>query len=76
VSDTVLEVEEDNIKITGNLLSSSLNSSIGDSANRWNDIYAKGTIRLGSGADGEGAIRFNVQTKTLEFSNNGVGGFQ
>lgn len=67
-----LEVGEDNIKITGNLLSSSLNSSIGDSANRWNDIYAKGTIRLGSGADGEGAIRFNVQTKTLEFSNNGV----
>lgn len=67
-----LEVEEDNVKIAGNLLSLSVNSSIGDSANRWNDIYAKGTIRLGSGADGEGAIRFNVQTKTLEFSNNGV----
>ncbi len=67
-----LEVEEDNVKIAGDLLSLSVNSSIGDSANRWNDIYAKGTIRLGSGADGEGAIRFNVQTKTLEFSNNGV----
>ncbi|HPP19102.1 MAG TPA: hypothetical protein PLT51_03945, partial [Candidatus Dojkabacteria bacterium] len=67
-----LEVEKDNVKIAGNLLSLSVNSSIGDSANRWNDIYAKGTIRLGSGADGEGAIRFNVQTKTLEFSNNGV----
>ncbi len=67
-----LEVEEDNVKIAGDLLSLSVNSSIGNSANRWNDIYAKGTIRLGSGADGEGAIRFNVQTKTLEFSNNGV----
>jgi len=67
-----LEVEEDNVKIAGDLLSLSVNSSIGDSANRWNDIYAKGTIRIGSGTDGEGAIRFNVQTKTLEFSNNGV----
>ena len=67
-----LEIEEDNVKIAGDLLSLSVNSSIGDSANRWNDIYAKGTIRIGSGTDGEGAIRFNVQTKTLEFSNNGV----
>ncbi|HNR29006.1 MAG TPA: tail fiber domain-containing protein, partial [Candidatus Dojkabacteria bacterium] len=67
-----LEVKENNVKIAGDLLSLSVNSSIGDSANRWNDIYAKGTIRIGSGTDGEGAIRFNVEKKVLEFSNNGV----
>jgi len=71
ISDT-LAVQESGLKITGNLLSDSLDSNIGDTTNRWNDIYAKGTIRLGSGTGGEGAIRFNTQSRKLELSNDGI----
>ena len=72
VSDT-LEVEEGSMRVKGNLLTSSdeLNN-IGEDTNRWNDIYAKGAIRLGSGAGSEGAIRFNVENQVLEFSNDGT----
>jgi len=70
VSD-IFAIEETGLKVNGDLISSNINSNMGDSINRWNDIYAKGTIRIGSGVDGEGAIRFNVEKKVLEFSNDG-----
>ncbi|MDY0096737.1 MAG: tail fiber domain-containing protein [Candidatus Dojkabacteria bacterium] len=72
VSDT-LEVEEGSMRVKGNLLTNSdeLNN-IGEDTNRWNDIYAKGAIRLGSGVGNEGAIRFNVENQVLEFSNDGT----
>ena len=70
VSD-VFAVEQTSLKISGDLISSSINSNIGDSINRWNDIYAKGTIRIGNGVDAQGGIRFNTEKKVLEFSNDG-----
>jgi hypothetical protein len=67
----MLQVEQTGLKVGGDLMVSSTNSNIGDTANRWNDIYAKGAIRLGSGSGQEGAIRFNSDTKRLELSNDG-----
>jgi hypothetical protein len=69
VSD-IFTVSEENVRIGGTLLASSSGSSIGNSANRWNDIYTKGTIRLGSGSK-EGGIRYNIEKGRLEFSNDG-----
>jgi hypothetical protein len=67
-----LEITEGSVRVGGNLISSSQTlNNIGDSTNRWNDIYAKGAIRLGTGAGQEGAIRFNVLKQVLEFSNDG-----
>jgi hypothetical protein len=70
VSDA-FSVKGDSITTSGTLLTSSLTSNIGNSSNRWNDIYTKGTIRLGSGSS-EGGIRYNVEKKRLEFSNDGA----
>lgn len=70
ISDT-FSVSKDSITTSGTLLTSSLTSNIGNNANRWNDIYTKGTIRLGSGSS-EGGIRYNVEKKRLEFSNDGA----
>ncbi|MFA5622697.1 MAG: tail fiber domain-containing protein [Candidatus Dojkabacteria bacterium] len=70
VSDA-FSVKKDSITTSGTLLTSSLTSNIGNSSNRWNDIYTKGTIRLGSG-NSEGGIRYNVEKKRLEFSNDGA----
>lgn len=50
----------------------SMYSDIGSGMNKWNDIYAKGAIRLGNGGESEGGIRYNVEKKKLEFSNDGV----
>ncbi|MDX9739298.1 MAG: hypothetical protein RBT33_02985 [Candidatus Dojkabacteria bacterium] len=69
ISDT-FSVSKDNLTTSGTLLTSGLTSNIGNSSNRWNDIYTKGTIRLGSGSS-EGGIRYNVEKKRLEFSNDG-----
>ncbi|MGI6423381.1 MAG: tail fiber domain-containing protein [Candidatus Dojkabacteria bacterium] len=55
----------------GSLLTSMVNSDIGNSGSRWNDIYTKGTIRLGSG-NSEGGIRYNIEKQRLEFSNDGI----
>ena len=72
VSET-LDVAEGSVKVKGNLLTNSDTfNNIGDETNRWNDIYAKGAIRLGSGVGKEGAIRFNVELQVLEFSNDGT----
>jgi len=72
VSET-LDVTENSVKIGGNLLTNSdAMNNIGDEVNRWNDIYTKGAIRLGSGVGKEGAIRFNVELQVLEFSNDGT----
>ncbi len=64
-------VKSDSISTSGTLLTSGMFSDIGNSSNRWNDIYTKGTIRLGSGSS-EGGIRYNVEKKRLEFSNDGI----
>ncbi len=56
---------------TGSITTTAMYSDIGSSMNRWNDIYAKGAIRIGNGGDSEGGIRYNVEKKKLEFSNNG-----
>ena len=56
---------------TGSILAGGVYSDVGDSSNRWNDIYAKGAIRLGSGGGQEGVIRFNTEKKVLEMSNDG-----
>jgi hypothetical protein len=64
-------VTNEGISTSGTLLTSGLTSNIGNSGNRWNDIYTKGTIRLGSG-NSEGGIRYNIDKKRLEFSNNGI----
>jgi hypothetical protein len=66
-----LAVTSDGISTSGTLLTSGLTSNIGNSGNRWNDIYTKGTIRLGSG-NSEGGIRYNIDKKRLEFSNDGI----
>jgi len=72
VSET-LDVTENSVKVGGNLLTNSdTMNNIGDEVNRWNDIYTKGAIRLGSGVGKEGAIRFNVELQVLEFSNDGT----
>src|SRR5690606_38151929 len=70
VSDT-FSVNKENLTTSGTLLTSGMYSNIGESSNRWNDIYTKGTIRLGSGSS-EGGIRYNVEKKRLEFSNDGT----
>ncbi len=71
VSET-LEVGDESVNLKGSLLTKSDGIyNIGDNINRWNDIYAKGAIRLGSGVGKEGAIRFNVEKQMLEFSNDG-----
>lgn len=67
----VLLVSGDKLRTSGSIVTSGALSNIGESSSRWNDIYTKGTIRLGSG-DSEGGIRYNVQTKRLEFSNDGI----
>lgn len=64
-------VTRDGLSTSGTLLTSGMFSDIGNSSNRWNDIYTKGTIRLGSG-NSEGGIRYNVEKKRLEFSNDGI----
>lgn len=64
-------VTKDGLSTSGTLLTSGMFSDIGNSTNRWNDIYTKGTIRLGSGSS-EGGIRYNVEKKRLEFSNDGI----
>ena len=70
VSD-MLKVEETGLKVGGDLIANTTIGNIGDITNRWNDIYAKGAIRLGSGSGQEGAIRFNTESKRLELSNDG-----
>lgn len=70
VSDT-FSVNKENLTTSGTLLTSGMFSDIGNSTNRWNDIFTKGTIRLGSG-NSEGGIRYNVEKKRLEFSNDGI----
>lgn len=65
-------VDEENVKVKGSLISSSLTSDLGNTESRWNDIYAKGAIRLGNGSGQEGAIRFNTESKRLELSNDGA----
>gem|GEM_PF-4521649 len=64
-------VTKDGLTTSGTLYTSGMFSDIGNSGNRWNDIYTKGTIRLGSGSS-EGGIRYNVEKKRLEFSNDGI----
>jgi len=64
-------VRKEGLTTSGTLLTSGIFSDIGNSSNRWNDIYTKGTIRLGSGSN-EGGIRYNVDKKRLEFSNDGI----
>jgi len=64
-------VTQDGLTTSGTLYTSGMFSDIGNSGNRWNDIYTKGTIRLGSGSS-EGGIRYNVEKKRLEFSNDGI----
>jgi hypothetical protein len=44
---------------------------LGTTENRWKDIYTQGTINLGNTTD-NGSIRFNPDTKRLEFSNDGT----
>jgi hypothetical protein len=70
ITDT-FAVSKDSTKVSGTLLTTGSISNIGDSNNRWNDIYAKGSIRIGSG-NKEGAIRYNVQKQRLELSNDGI----
>ncbi len=66
-----LTVTKEGMTTSGTISTTGLLSDIGNTTNRWNDIYTKGTIRLGSG-DGEGGIRYNIETKKLEFSNDGL----
>lgn len=66
-----LSVTKEGLSTSGTISTTGLLSDIGNTTNRWNDIYTKGTIRLGSG-DGEGGIRYNIETKRLEFSNDGL----
>jgi len=70
VSD-VLGVTDSGVNIGGDLIATAGSGNIGDSVNRWNDIYARGVIRIGS-SNGEGAIRFNVEKQVLELSNDGT----
>ena len=66
-----LQVKQDSIGIKGDLLSLNTSSNLGNSDHRWNDIYTNGVIRIGNSGDEEGIIRFNIENKTLEFSNDG-----
>ncbi len=64
-------VSSDGVSISGTLLTSGLTSDIGSNTKRWGDIYTQGTINLGNTTD-NGSIRFNPDTKRLEFSNDGT----
>lgn len=68
--DKTLVVSNNLMKVTGDIISSS-QSNLGNGNNRWSDVYASGSIRLGNSGS-EGSIRYNVEEHTLEFSNNGV----
>ena len=70
VSD-IFAVTQNGLTTSGTLHTSGMFSDVGSRTNRWNDIYTKGTIRLGSGSS-EGGIRYNVEKKRLEFSNDGI----
>jgi hypothetical protein len=44
--------------------------SLGNSTNRWKDIYTQGTINLGNTTD-NGGIKYDTETKRLKFTNDG-----
>jgi uncharacterized delta-60 repeat protein len=59
------------LTLTGDLWSGENNTyNIGDSGNRWRNVYAQGSINLGADGD-NGSIRYNTTTNELEFSNDG-----
>lgn len=68
--DTTLVVSNNLMKVTGDIISSS-QSDLGNGNNRWSDVYASGSIRLGNSGS-EGSIRYNIEKHQLEFSNDGT----
>jgi uncharacterized delta-60 repeat protein len=60
------------LTLTGDLETGTNNTyNMGSDNNRWKNIYAEGSLQLGSNGD-SGSIRYNTTNDELEFSNDGV----
>jgi hypothetical protein len=73
VSDSLNVIDELNVLQVGSSLTPTTSGTLtlGTNTKRWGDIYTQGTINLGNAID-NGGIRYNPDTKRLEFSNDGT----